>query len=251
MTGITAGGLAQFNGAEVFAQENLRRAEENREGREVRLLEVKKPEAPQTILKFASPEEIAHVQSFREKITSASAEVSKIESALYANTRALNDAKTRVVDRSAELAARALGESAKALPSTPAQSIYDLEATRSGLESRLSEARATVDAATGQRRAAYVDLIKTCGQRAKDEYTRLASELEVTHRLLSTAAERLRPGELFDWEIWGRLFVPGFRGMREEYSVPTAASGFQNTITLPKANDALRQKTEELFGKIL
>jgi len=253
MAGVTAGGLSGFNGAETFAEENLRRVAENREGKEVRPLEVKTPEAPQTILKFATADEIAHVQSFSERIKTASAEVARIEKALYDNTRALNHAKSRSTDRSAELAARALGEAAQAPPSVTPQSMFDLESARQGLEVRLSEARAVALAATGQRKAAYADLLKICGERAKARYQALANELGDLHQAMATAQTHLPAGALLDAVIWPRLFVPApcGRTVDTHYGVPVLASGDYNPRREERSQRELKRRTAELFGEVL
>jgi len=215
-------------------------------------IQVKTPEP--TILRYATPAEIAHVQGFSARIQAASTEVQRVEKALYEVVRQINSAKTRSTDRSSELAARVLGEGAQTLPSVTTQSVFDLEATRSGLEGRLSESRARASAATGQRKSAYGELLKACGERARAEYVRLAGELGTMHQLLAVAQSHLRPGELISEIIWGRLFVPGFDGARPadmEYGIPRLASGFENARTLPRAQDALRQRTAELFGEAL
>lgn len=248
--GVSAGGLAQFNGAETFAQESIRLAAENRHGREVWPAATEKPEAPQTILRYATQEELDHVRSFGEKIKVASAEVARIDSVLCATILKLDHLKFGARDRNAELAARALGDEAKQLPSTTVQSLSDLEATRVGLATRLAEAQSTADNMTGRRRAVFLTLIKDCGERAKDEYRRLAVEIGEVHLLLSTAQARLRPGELIPDLYWGKLFIPGFdfRPEHTEYGIPRITSGFDNGHKMPKAQDALRRQTEELFG---
>lgn len=249
--GVTAGGATQFDGAETLAEENIRRAKEFKEANEVWPAEIsKEPEVLQTVLHFATPGEIEHVRSFNERIEKAQAECSKIELALLETDRKIHEAKYKVVDRSAELAARALGESASALPSVTSQSLTDLEATKTGLQTRLSEARSLAAALTGQRRAAFLDLVKTCGLRARQEYQIRAAEIGELHQALLVAQSYLNPGELVPDVYWGKLFVPGFSMKPEhtEYGIPRIASGFESGRTLPKALAVLKEKSIELFG---
>lgn len=215
------------------------------------------PTKPDTILNYATDQELDQVRQIFIRGDALKADVIHIQIALGVTLRNLERNRTNVVDRMRNAAARALGESVHSGPAME-RTLLDLQDEEKGLLVRLAEAENVAKKHAGDYRAAVCQLIRKCAERCAEDYVESTKRQAWAHMQLSIAEGLI--GRVVDHAYWSKYIVPGSdhlnalknKSRMEDDNAGVPCLTYMSADKLARgqkgAADELRQYLHALFG---